>query len=368
MENRRPITSKTIAFGILKAIGILAGIALLLYFLYKIQSVLIYLAFAAVISLMGRPLAVFLKKRLRFNDTSAAVVTLLIIGLIFTGFFTLFIPIVVEQAQVVGDINIENFGDDLEQLNTQISDYFRIDEISFIELLKRSDLIDSINFRSIPDAINSFLGIFGSVLIGIFSILFISFFFLKDSKLLENSLVALGPKDDEMRFRNAFNKIKRLLSRYFVGLLLQITIIFVLYTILLLIFGIKNAIAIALIAAIFNVIPYIGPLAGGIFIIILATTSNLGMDFSTFILPKLIYIMAGYLFVQLIDNFINQPVIFGNSVRSHPLEIFLVIIIGGLLFGIAGMIVAIPSYTALKVIAKEFLSEYRVVKKLTKDI
>ncbi|RZS90753.1 AI-2E family transporter [Aquimarina brevivitae] len=368
MSKHKQVTSKAIAYGILKAVGIITGIVLLLFFLYKIQSVIIYLAFASVISLMGRPLAVFFKKRLKFNDTSAAVCTLVIIGLIFTGFFTLFIPIVIEQAQVVGEINLKNFGDDIEQLNRQASAYFNFGEVSFVELMRRSDLIDFINFRSIPDTINSFLDIFGSVVIGVFSILFISFFLLKDSKLLEGSLVALVPKTDELRFKNAFNKIKRLLSRYFVGLLLQITIIFVLYTILLLVFGIKNAIAIALIAAIFNIIPYIGPLAGGLFIVVLVTTSNLGMDFSTFILPKLIYIVVGYMFVQLIDNFINQPVIFGNSVRSHPLEIFLIIIIGGLLFGIGGMIVAIPTYTALKVIAKEFLSEYKVVKKLTKDI
>ena len=60
--------------------------------------------------------------------------------------------------------------------------------------------------------------------------------------------------------------------------------------------------------------------------------------------------------------------IFSNSVKSHPLEIFLVIVIAGLLFGPIGMIAAIPTYTALKVVGKEFLSENRIIKALTKNL
>ena len=80
------------------------------------------------------------------------------------------------------------------------------------------------------------------------------------------------------------------------------------------------------------------------------------------------YVMTGYLIAQLIDNFFSQPIIFSKSVKSHPLEIFLVIVIGGLMFGIVGMIVAVPTYTAIKVILKEFLSENKIVMSLTKDL
>jgi predicted PurR-regulated permease PerM len=78
--------------------------------------------------------------------------------------------------------------------------------------------------------------------------------------------------------------------------------------------------------------------------------------------------MIGYFIAQMIDNFISQPKIFSKATKAHPLEIFLVIIIGGLLFGVIGMVVAVPSYTALKVILKEFLSENKIVKSLTKDL
>ena len=78
--------------------------------------------------------------------------------------------------------------------------------------------------------------------------------------------------------------------------------------------------------------------------------------------------MIGYFIAQLIDNFFSQPFIFSKTTKSHPLEIFLIIIIGGLLFGVIGMIIAVPMYTALKVILKEFLSDNKIVQSLTKDL
>ena len=78
--------------------------------------------------------------------------------------------------------------------------------------------------------------------------------------------------------------------------------------------------------------------------------------------------MLGYAICQVIDNLISQPMIFGASVKSHPLEIFLIILIAGLVFGIVGMVVAVPVYTAIKVIAKESLSDYKIVKRLTRDL
>ncbi|WP_459209983.1 AI-2E family transporter [Aquimarina rhabdastrellae] len=362
------MNSKTIAYGILRAVAIIIGILGLIWFLYKIQSVLLYIAFAAVISLMGRPLVFFFKRKLKFGNTLAVIIALLLTIAIFFGIFTLFIPIISEQGQLIGEINIDLIKSQLDQLNTEISDYFNIEKLSFIELIKQTDLTQYFDLKIIPNIINNFVGGFGSLLIGLFSVLFISFFLLKDSLLLERSLLVFAKKGEEKKFSRVFTKIKDLLSRYFTGLLLQVFILFVLYTILFLIFGVHNAVAVALIAAIFNLIPYVGPLFGGILVLILATTSHLGADFSTVILPKLSYILIGYFIIQLIDNFFNQPFIFGNSVKSHPLEIFLAILIGGLLFGIGGMITAVPFYTAIKVIAKEFLSEYKIVKQLTKGL
>jgi predicted PurR-regulated permease PerM len=208
----------------------------------------------------------------------------------------------------------------------------------------------------------------GSFSIGLFSVLFISFFFLKDSKLFEEGIMTFVPEGNETRSRNSWIKIKDLLSRYFVGLIFQILILFVIYTIVLLIFGIDNAVVIAFLCALLNLVPYVGPLVSGFLMLILSMSSNLGESFSDVILPKTTFVMIGFIIAQLVDNFFSQPFIFSKSVKSHPLEIFLIIVIAGILFGIVGMIVAVPAYTAIKVVLKEFLSGHKIVNKLTKGL
>lgn len=176
------------------------------------------------------------------------------------------------------------------------------------------------------------------------------------------------PDEHEDKILHSLEKINYLLSRYFIGLLLQLTVIFILYLIVLLIFGVKNAFVIAFLCAILNIIPYIGPLIGSVLAALLTMLSNIGSDFQSEILPTTIYVMIGFWIVQVIDNNLTGPLIFSSSVKSHPLEIFLVILIAGFLFGVVGMIVAVPFYTILKVIGKEFFADNKVIKLLTKNI
>jgi predicted PurR-regulated permease PerM len=362
------VNEKELSYGILRAIAILLGVAFLLYFLYLIQSVLVYIAVAGVISLVGRPVVIFLKNQLKIPNKLAVVIVLLLVLTSFIGLITIFIPIVVEQSKNLGQIDMDAFTRDLNELNAQINNYLGVEEIDIIEGIKQTEFIREFDITTIPRYLNSFFGILGAIIIAIFSVIFISFFFLKDSKLMLNSILVFANQGHEEKFQRVFNKIKVLLSRYFVGLTLQITVLFVLYSILLSIFEIKNPIAIAFICAFLNIIPYLGPIIAGILISLFVISSNLGADFQMVILPQLIYVVAGYGFCQLLDNFIFQPQIFGASVRSHPLEIFLIILIAGLTMGIMGMVVAVPFYTAVKVIAKESLSEYKIVKRLTRDL
>ena len=360
------MNSKIIANGILRAIAILTGVALLFYFLYKIQSVIVYIIIAAVLSLIARPLILFLRRKLKFPNTLAVVVTMLLFLGFIGGLISMFIPLINKQSKNLALLDMQQLELNLENLLNQVNNYLLERGINIFDQLKTIDVFS--NFKAIPNLLNSVIGAVGSLSIGLFSVLFISFFLMKDSRILNKGLLVLVPDNKEGRFQKSFDKIKDLLSRYFLGLVLQITILFVLYTIILLIFGISNAVVIAFLCALLNLIPYIGPLIGGVLMLTLTMTSNLELDFQTEILPKTIYVLIGYIIAQLVDNFFSQPFIFSQSVKSHPLEIFLIIIIGGLLFGVVGMIVAVPVYTALKVILKEFLADNKIVKSLTKDL
>lgn len=366
------MTSKTISQGILRAVGILTGIVVLVFFLYKIQSVLAYLAFAAVTALIGRPLVLFLRKKLKFPNTLAVIITMFLMVGVLVGIIALFVPLITEQGKNLSLLNIDRLQSSLNALYVQIMEYFGASPQEFNQLIQGTDIekniLNGFNIGFIPDFLNSFLDTLSTLSIGLFSVLFISFFFLKDSNLLQKGILAFVPRNKEVGTVNSIEKINGLLSRYFVGLLLQIFVLFVIYTITLFIVGIENAIVIAFLCALFNIIPYVGPIIGGVIMVVLTMTSNLGLDFSTIILPKTGYVLLGLMVGQLVDNFFSQPIIFSNSVKSHPLEIFLIIIIAGLLFGVVGMIVAVPGYTALKVILKEFLADNKIVKSLTQNI
>ncbi len=360
------MNAKTISNGILRALAIVLGIGLLLYFLYQVRSVIIYIILAGILSLIGRPIVRFLKRKLKFPNTLAVVVTMfLFLGMVF-GLISMFIPVIIKQGQNLSLLDITQLEVNMENLINQANDYFAARGYNILDQLKNVDF--SSNFKAIPNLLNNILGAVGSLSIGLFSVLFIVFFFMKDSRLLHNGLMVLVPDETEGRFAASMEKIEDLLSRYFIGLVAQICILFVLYTIILLIFGVDNALVIAFLCALLNLIPYVGPLIGGALMLTLTMTSHLGEDFQTQILPTTIYVMIFYFVAQMIDNFVSQPRIFSQATKAHPLEIFLVIIIGGLLFGVTGMIVAVPLYTALKVILKEFLAENKIVKSLTKDL
>ncbi|TLP80548.1 AI-2E family transporter [Maribacter sp. ACAM166] len=366
------MTAKTISKGILRAIGVIIGILLLLYFLFTIRSVLAYVTIAAVVALIGRPLVRFLRLKIKLPNIIAVVFTMLLMVGVLAGIFALFIPLLSEQSKNLSLLDIDELQQSLNTLYHQITKYLGLSsnlvENVIDDVALEKNILKGFDIGFIPNILNSFLTVLSSASIGLFSILFISFFFLKDRKLFEHGLLIFVPKTKEQGTVNSIEKINSLLSRYFVGLLLQIFILFIIYTIVLLIVGIENAVVIAFLCALFNIIPYIGPIIGGVIMLTLTMTSNLGSDFSEIILPKTGYVLLGLIFGQLIDNFFSQPIIFSNSVKSHPLEIFLIIIIAGLLFGVVGMIVAIPGYTALKVILKEFISDNQIVKSLTQNL
>ena len=362
------MNSKIIANGILRAVAIICGVLVLLYFLFKIQSVIGYIAIAAVISLIGRPIVLFLERKLKFRNTIAVVVTMVLLLGLFSGLVGLFIPLIIEQGHNLSLLNIDELQSDIENLYTEIVTYFDLHHIDVEQSLKNSNLLSKIDFALIPNFLNSILSGLGSFSIGLFSVLFISFFFLKDSRLFESGVLIFIPDNKESRWKTSSTKIKDLLSRYFVGLIFQILILFIIYMIGLLIIGVENAVVIAFLCALLNLIPYVGPVIGAILMLTLTMTSNLGESFSEIILPKTYWVLLVFAIGQLVDNFGSQPIIFSKSVKSHPLEIFLVILITGILFGVIGLIIAIPAYTAIKVILKAFLSENKIVKRLTKDL
>ncbi len=360
---------------------ILAGLTFLgvVLALWYFRNIVAYILIAAVVSLIGRPVVNFL---LRIKVRSfglpkwlGAAITLVFMFLILFGFFRLFIPLIINQTQEFSNINFNNISKSLqvpfEYLNEWYARYMPQDKdpISFEELFQNK-LMSFMDISLISDAIGGTVGVLGNLFIAFFSISFISFFFLKDETLFSEGIMVFVPPRYEERFVTFFYSAKNLLTRYFAGILLQVTGITILITLGMMIVGLGFQLSaiIGLTAGIMNVIPYLGPLIGASIGLLLGISNNLDLDFYHKLLPLLGYMALVFMVVQIIDNVVFQPLIYGASVKAHPLEIFLVILIAGSLAGIIGMILAIPGYTVLRTFAHEFFYRFKVVQKITETI
>ena len=353
---------------ILKSIFYLISLVLVGYIIYELKIIIGYIIIASILTLLARPVVKLLNSKLKFGSTLASIVAISFILIVISGVISLLIPLVLEQGKNLSLLNVNAFQDKINTLYIEFNGYLNKFNIDLNQSLVDIEGLTKKSVEAIPVLLNSVGSILGSITLGILSVIFITFFLLKDGEYFEKLFTQLFPTKMKKRIEKSLTEIKVLLSRYFLGLLFQITILFTMYTIILLIFGVKDAVVIAFLCALLNLIPYIGPLIGIILMSFLTMTSYLGQDFSSVIIPKTIYVIIGYVFAQLIDNFLSQPYIFSNSIKSHPLEIFLVILSGGILFGIGGMILAIPLYTVIKVFLKVFFSNNALVKKLTKNI
>ena len=365
---------------ILRNILIGIGIILILFVLWYFKSIVAYILISAVLSLIGRPVVEVLGKirikKFKIPKAIRAFVTLILIwgGVIL--FFRIFIPIIVNEANELSGVDtnkiIEYFKEPIQKSEELIRNYSFNEETSDFSLqdflTEKLSAIFSLQF--ITTTVTTFANILGNIFIALFSISFITFFFLKDEKLFRDSLLTLVPVKHKEAFHHGLSSIRKLLMRYFTGILFQVSGIIILVTVGMTIVGVEfqRSILIGLIAGIMNVVPYVGPLIGSTIGVLLGIITHLHMDFNSQLFPLIGLMILVFVIVQLIDNFVFQPFIFSSSVNAHPLEIFLVIMIAANVAGIAGMILAIPTYTVLRVFAKEFFNKFEFVKKLTQNI
>lgn len=256
-------------------------------------------------------------------------------------------------------ININNSDQIIEPIEEEPNDYIT----GF-----KNNIFEFLNPAKIPKILGSFVGFFGNIMLTFLSVLFITFFFLKEKGLFTKMASGLVPNGQEGKVRHAIDDSSKLLVRYFVGLITQATVITIITTVVLKLLGIQNALLMAFSFAVFNLIPFIGPIIGNLFGVLIVISSNLNLGFYDEMLPMIIKTIIVFGIMQLIDNFLLQPNIFSRSVKAHPLEIFLIVLMGAKIGGVAGMVLAIPAYTILRVLAKVFFSEFDVVKRLTAGI
>lgn len=354
--------------------GIIA--ATILFLIWFFSNIVTYILIAAVISLMGKPL-VDLLCRLKFKSlympkwiaSSIVIAGLWAIAIILT---TIFVPIVYSKLQTFAINGIDNFATYANEPLGRMRD-FLIQHFNYSMTLSAEDIMSEVYARlstivtSSVNSVASVIDFITSAFVALFSVTFIAFFFMKENQLFENGVVILFPQKYGKSVHEAINSSISLMSKYLLGLAAESTIKIIFVTLGLYFIGLdfSTSFIIGLITGVLNVIPYIGPLIGaGIGLIIATASAELHVELNRIIIQMVILLGV----FQLIDNIILQPYIYSNSVKAHPLEIFLVILIAGSIAGVWGMLLAIPAYTVIRVFAKIFFNKLMVVQKLTQNL
>ena len=339
----------------------ISAIILTIYLLFQLRLGILYIFISLILTLIISPINKLFLNRFKIGKTISSLISISFLISSFSLLVGLFVPILTKQGKNLSLLNTKEFRGNLEAIVKSVTDYFESQQLSVLEFITDLNIMSEVDFSFVSELFNSIISKIGSLSIGILSVLFITFFLIKDGNKIFISLVDLFPKKEQKKINLSFAKIENLLSRYFTGVLLQITILFIFYIILLLMLGVENSFAIAFICAILNIIPYLGPIISIILMIVLSVTNNLDSFIVNDFIYNSVYLFLGFSLIQLIDNFILQPYIFSSSIKSHPLEVFIVIIFSGILFGILGLIIAIPLYTSLKVVISSFFNIKKMI-------
>ena len=358
----------------------LGALAIVLALCWYFKNVLIYIVAAVVVSLLGRPLMKLMRK-VKIKGKSApdwllAVLAILIILGLVGLLISQIIPLISNIIRDASAINESSYfgSNPIDKLNQWIIGLFPSLDANFnivdIVMDKIKELVD---FGKVGGFVGSVASMVTGLFVALFAVVFMSFFFLKEAGLFGRIVCAFVPDKHELTMNKTMNEIKELLSRYFVGLLIEmlgVALVDFLGLWLIARFDFNYAIGIAFIAGILNIIPYVGPIIGyGIGIVFgvilkLGTGAGLNVNIWFFILV----ILAIMLTAQLIDNFIYQPIIYSTSIKAHPLEIFIVLLMAGHIGGTIGMLAAIPAYTVVRVIAIRFFYRFKPIQRLAPDL
>jgi len=348
---------------------VILGVLTFLFFAWYFSYIFLYFVISMVLATIMRPLTNYLSKQQIFNfrvpRAMAILMSFSLFILLISVFITLFLPLVYDQMQILSDVSLNTLMTRLDKPISWIENHFlrynlgNYNEGFLLEGFKKSfhKLIIEMDISAIIENILFFTG---SFFIGLMAVVFITFFLLFEKGLLRKQIIKVIPNEYFEVTIAGLYKVEKLLSNYLLGLLFQMTAIFTISYVGLSVIGIKYAASISLFAAVINLIPYMGPLVGSIFAVVIGfSTAGLQVFDSNEYIILAIKILSVFAIMKLIDDMVLQPLIFSKSVKAHPLEIFIVIFAGATLAGAVGMIMAIPAYTIIRVFSLEAYKAYK---------
>lgn len=318
---------------------ILLFILLIVVFLYWGAPFLIPFIFGIFFAFLMVPLCNLLE-RIYLNRTIASLLSTLVLFIVFGGTLFLFIT----------QINL--FVSEMPSMEEKVASFIessqnRIESITNLSLGEQDEIFEE-RFGQIIEKVEPFVtGFFGSLFSTVFSfvlVLVYTFLLLLYREKVFNFLLMYISPNNEDAAKGTLSKISKVAFQYLWGRVQVMALLGILYFITFLLFGLPYALLFTLFGAIITIIPYFGPLLSGV----------LPMLFSLVYfdsLPKIIFFCTVVLVIQLIESYVLEPLILGKEVKLNPLAIIIAIIVGGIMWGLAGMILFVPMLAMVKIVA-----------------
>jgi predicted PurR-regulated permease PerM len=340
-------------------------------------EIVAYVLLAWVASLLGRPLMhLFTEKvrigKYRMGKSGAALLTIGVFFAIFVGILLLFVPTLVHQANNFATMDYTALGEKLKDPFSYIDQQaHRFGFLSPNESLAtkiQAALLDWFKPSLVSDLVSAIFSTAGGFIVTVSAVSFILFFFLEDQHMFADIIHAVMPNESEDKVLKAMEESSHALTGYFKGLLTQLASFSLMTSVFLWILGVPYALLIGVAGGLLNIVPYVGPIIGLFFGWFISISSGLQVMELHDIGVLMLKVAGAFLTAQAIDNLFLSTIIFSKSVKAHPLEIFIVTLMAAKIGGVAGMVLGIPVYTVLRVIARTFFSRFKLVQRLTEHL
>lgn len=334
------ITHKTTA----KILIWLAGTIVLLYLVYMLTEILIILALSILLAFIFSPFVSVLEGKGFNRFTSTLLIFSAFAFIIYLSLSVIIPKLIFQMNQLVGALQGFSFDEEMKALEVSVIRYFPFLEPGSIST--RLESLFSSQLINIIDSTTEVLSSIVSVLAVLIIVPFITFFLLKDNRrILQGILHTVPNKYFEMSYY-VLKKVTLQLGLFVRAWIFDATFVGVMIGFGFYFIGVPNALPLGVIAGLGHLIPYFGPIIGGVPAIIVSIVQYGDLSQVPLIL---LVVLITYTF----DNGFVQPSVFGKSVDMHPIAIILLIISGGILFGLMGMLLAVPVATVIKTFSKE---------------
>ncbi len=321
-----------------KATIFIIGFFALFAVLYLAKSIIVPIVFAVIIAIVLHPVVNFFV-RLKINRIIAIAITMLLTFLVIFAFGS----VLISQATRFSEswpIFVQKFTSIINETISDGADYYNKDPQKIHDWITKATG-DIINTST--SSIGHTIMIIGNALVVLFLIPFYIFMILFYQPILLEFIRRLSGSSYESRVKEIVIQIKTVIQRYLVGLVIEAAIMSALNTIALLVLGIQYAFILGILAALLNVIPYIGG--------IIAVAMPMMVALVTKSTPLYaLYVLIAYYIIQLIDNHYISPYIVASKVKINALFSVIVVLVGNAIWGIPGMFLAVPVLAIVKLI------------------